>query len=371
MLRRMLPRITNVKNLLSRRPKGPLLGRIFTAAAMLLVGGGAFLLGRNIGVPSVGAQQPRFVDVNATKPNTAHLYSEEYNGRVVAYIYNNEPITRADFAEFLIARHGAERLDFFVNRMIVERACKQAGVYVTDAEVEDQFRRDIQAMGPHMTAEKFQSQILSRYKKTNFEWKEDVIRPKIMMTKLVGPKVIVTEDDLRKGFEARFGAKVQCRMIVFENKNMAIKAWQKIREAGPGNQETAFRTEAKQQYLPNMAATAGEVPPIHKHFGDPRIERVAFAMQPGEISEVIEMQDQTAVVLFCERHLFADPLRSMEKERIPLTEEIRVLKMGTEIGQYVTKLREEARPRPLLGRQPGIDQISYDSEKELDLKNRK
>ena len=222
-----------------------------------------------------------------------------------------------------------------------------------------------------MTAEQFQSQILSRYKKTNFEWKEDVIRPKIMMTKLVGPKVIVTEDDLRKGFEARYGAKVQCRMIVFEKqgKNMAIKAWQKIREAGPGNQEVAFRTEAKQQFLPNMAATAGEVPPIHKHFGDPRIERVAFSMKPGDVSEVIEMPDQTTVILFCERHLFADVSRSLEKERIPLTEEIRVLKMGSEIGLYVNKLREEARPRLLLIRQPGIDQVNRDAEKELQLIN--
>src|SRR5262245_23828600 len=44
----------------------------------------------------------------------------DYSRRVVAYIFGNRPITREELGEYLIERVGAERLEFLVNRRIIE-----------------------------------------------------------------------------------------------------------------------------------------------------------------------------------------------------------------------------------------------------------
>jgi len=322
-----------------------------TAPALTLMAVGlAFWAGRLMSLNQISAQAPVVPNVPAT-PNS----NDDYSRRVVAYIYDNMPISRVDLGEFLIARFGAERLEFLVNRKIVELDCQAKGVMVTDAEVQAQFRDDLQKFGPHMNIKEFENQVLKRFNKTVYEWKEDVIRPKIAMAKLVRPTIQVTQEDLIKGFEGRYGPKVQARMIVCQDKEGAFKLWNKISKAD--NVEQAFRTEAKQQYLPNLAASGGEVPPIHKHFGDSRIEREAFALKPGEMSSIIEMPDKTAIMMFCDRHIPADATVSFDAKKLEMQKEIFDLKLSSRIPEYFAELRKKANPRLLLSRELRQDQL--------------
>src|SRR5471032_481584 len=93
--------------------------------------------------------------------------------------------------------------------------CQAKNVYVTDAEVDMQFREELKGFGPNMTAQDFTNQVLKRFNKSLFEWKEDVIRPKLLLARLCQPMVEVTQQDLLNAIEARYGPKVQCRMIAF------------------------------------------------------------------------------------------------------------------------------------------------------------
>jgi hypothetical protein len=335
---------------------GNLLRKSLVPLSLLLMSGVAFFLGRSIGVNGAGAQQPQ--PPQSFQAKTGDGYTEDEKARVVAYIYDREPIYRVELAEHLIARFGAERLEFLVNRIIVERACKARNIFVTDAEVEAQFRADMMAIGPHMTAATFQKEILSRYNKSLIEWKEDVLRPKLMLSKLCRPMVTVTEEDLRHGFEGRYGPKVQCRMISCKDMNTALKIWNKISHAS--NVEQAFLEEAKQQYINELAATAGHIPPIHKHFGDARVEKEAFNLKPGQLSQLMELTEGQTIMLFCERHIPAESLRRFEDERFALEKEILEMKLSQTMADVVKKLRQEARPRLLLAR-PGPDQIRMDA----------
>ena len=48
-------------------------------------------------------------------------------------------------------------------------------------------------------------------------------------------------------------------------------------------------------------ALRGEMPPIAKHCGQPQLEKEAFALQPGELSGVIQLVgSDKCVILFCE-----------------------------------------------------------------------
>src|SRR5687768_6887277 len=49
----------------------------------------------------------------------------DYARRVVAFIHGNIPISREELGEYLIARFGAERLEFLVNRRIIELECQK------------------------------------------------------------------------------------------------------------------------------------------------------------------------------------------------------------------------------------------------------
>ncbi len=84
---------------------------------------------------------------------------------------------------------------------------------MTPAEVEASFAQDLASMGGGVTEKIFVDNILKQYKKTLFEWKEDVVRPKLLMTKLVRDRVKVTEEEIQAGYEAYYGEKIDCKVI--------------------------------------------------------------------------------------------------------------------------------------------------------------
>jgi hypothetical protein len=274
---------------------------------------------------------------------------------LVASIYNGIPITREDLGEYLIARFGAERVDFLVNRRIMERVCQARGIQVTDAEVEAQLVEDLRGMRI-TTLDSFVKTVLKRFGKTLYEYKEDVIRPKLAMAKLVRPTIVVTEKDLQEGFEARFGEKVHCRMIVLP-KEMSVRdrmaLWEKVSKS-----DADFDKAAREQFIQALAYKGGDAPPIHKHFGDPNIERYAFNLRPGEVSQLFEMQgDGTGVILKCVERVPAEATRRLEDERMALHREITEMKVAQEIPRVFQKLKEEADVKVYLRHDSGTEEM--------------
>ncbi|MGE3809194.1 MAG: hypothetical protein AB7K24_31405, partial [Gemmataceae bacterium] len=188
-------------------------------AAGLVISGG--LSPYAVADPKEPAEKPQATE----SPNSPSDYAQ----RAVAYIYGTQVITRADLGEYLIARFGAERLEFFVNKLIIERECKDAGISVSMAEVEAALQQDLKDLGG-LTLKDFESKVLSQYKKTLFEWKEDVIRSRLMMSKLCRNRVKATAEDLKAAFDAHYGPRVEGRIILIPNDQdkMAMKIWERV-----------------------------------------------------------------------------------------------------------------------------------------------
>src|SRR5262249_7487889 len=146
-------------------------------------------------------------------PPVAAEPPSDYARRVVAYIHGNIPITREELGEYLIARVGADKLDLLINKRIIDHACQQKGIQVDDAEVEAALAEDVK--GLNVNRAEFVNKLLKHYNKTLYEWKEDVIRPRLLLTKLCRDRVFVTNDDLLQAFEAYYGEKVDCKMIMW------------------------------------------------------------------------------------------------------------------------------------------------------------
>jgi len=121
--------------------------------------------------------------------------SSDYAQRVVAYIYGNVAVTREELGEYLIARFGPDKLELLVNKKIIEHACRQKGVEVTPAELELALETDCAKLG--VTKDVFLNQVLRERKVTLYEWKEDVLKPQILLSKLCQDRVQATEDEIR------------------------------------------------------------------------------------------------------------------------------------------------------------------------------
>lgn len=319
-----------------------------------------FWLGQGAPLPGAFAQQPA-PPVAPANPAEANDYSQ----RVVAYIYGTVPITRQELGEYLIARYGADRLELLVNKKIIETACARQGITVSAAEIDQALQEDCKSIGVDKAG--FVKNVLKRYGKTLLEWKEDVLKPRLLMLKLCLPQVKVTEDDLRKEFESRYGMKVQCRFILYPHNGSNLHAveevWKRAHEKGL----ESFEREARSQPNPTLASQAGRIQPIARYAaGDDTIEKVAFSLKPGEQSQIIDTK-QGYVILFCESQVPAVKGKTFEVERAALQREVVQKKAELMIPQLFKQMHAQADPKLLIKRQTEEALLS-DVRKELGMK---
>ena len=177
--------------------------------------------------------------------------------RVVAYIYGSVPVTREELGEFLIARGGAEKLELLVNKRIIEIEAARRNITITATEIEAGLNDDLKGLG--INKADFIKHVLPRYGKTLYEWTEDVIKPRLMLNKMCRDRVKVTDDDLRKAFENRYGEKRQAKVICWnkQDQKAALKQWEEARKS-----EVDFDRIARTQADPNLASSCGLVAPV-------------------------------------------------------------------------------------------------------------
>jgi hypothetical protein len=286
--------------------------------------------------------------------------SEEYARRVVAYIFGNVPITREMLGEYLIARFGADNLELLVNKLIIEEVCKAQNITVTPPEIEAELAESVAGLG--VSQNEFVERLLRIYKTTLPRWKEDAIRPKLMLSKLVQNKVTCTEEDLTKAYEAFYGEKVEGRIILWppDEQQLARKAYPQIRDSEP-----AFADAAKKQASQMLASKGGKVDLVGRFTtGNKELEDAIFALQPGEITTVQQVPEGW-VVFKCDGRIPAKTSVNPQAVREQLIKEVIAKKTKMEIQKAFVAMREQARPQILLeGAKKQID-IAGDTQKLL------
>ncbi len=332
-------------------------GNVTRAAALGMVGSAAlgFWLGRG------GPQQAAFAEPPTTPAAPAATPPSDYSQRVVAYINGNTPITREDLGEYLIARQGVDKLELLVNKKIIEVAAQKAGIEVTAAEIDAAIDRDLGVMGNVKRGE-FIARILKQYGKTLYEWKEDVIRPRLMLEKMVKAQIKVTDDDLQKAFQAQYGPKVECRIIIWPKgeEKIALNAYDKIRAS-----EEGFNEAACKQAIGHLAAVGGRIQPIARHAGvHPEVEQQAFTLKPGDLSRLITTPEGT-VCIKVDRPVPADEKTKFDDVRKDLEKHCFDAKVTKEIPEIMKRLRDEAKPVFILRRPQTQQELEREVQAEL------
>jgi hypothetical protein len=322
---------------------GLALGVVVLAMGTLTVG-----LGHPLDVPRAAARPPQTPKEkpqdNVVQAGFTPAVTSNY-AQPVAYIFDTVPVTREELGEYLIKRRGAERLNNLVNQKIIEHFAREKGVEVTAAEIEADFAETIRGLAPSITVKEFESKILKPRNLTLYEWKEDVIRPKLLLSKMCKDRVHVSEEDMNQAFQAYYGEKVDCKIIMWrkEEQHIAMGVYPKIRAS-----DEEFDRVARTQASPSLAAQAGHIQPIGRHTsGNELLEKAIFGLQPGELTEVLDTPEGY-VVAKCIKRIPPETSKRLEDERDKLSAEIfrRRLEM-VEIPKMFNELRELAHVKML------------------------
>jgi parvulin-like peptidyl-prolyl isomerase len=283
---------------------------------------------------------------------------------VLAVCYGTLPVTRDDLGEFLIARGGYEKLDLLVNRKIIDAEAARANVTVTPEEVEAAFAADLKGLG--VTKDDFVKVVLPKYGKSLHEWTEDAIRPRLALGKMCRAGVAVTDDDLQKAFENKYGEKRQAKVILW-GKGEVRQAQKQWDEARKGDDE--FDRVAKAQKDVTLAAAAGLTAPVGRHVDaeNTSLERILFTLKVGEVSQLFETPAGIMCVK-CAAVLPPQQDKTLAQVKPDLEREVFERKLAKAVPEFFTKLREAARPELLLKGPPterenreGVDQLIRDA----------
>jgi RNA polymerase sigma factor (sigma-70 family) len=256
--------------------------------------------------------------------------------RVVALIFDDIPITREELGEYLVARYGAEKLPQLVNRRIIEHVCAQKGIGVTEREIEAALEEELAQL--KVSRADFQSQVLKAYGKSLHEWREDVLRPKLLMGKLCRRVMTASEAELRAMFEHLYGKKARCKWLAWrKEEGHAARRWY---------EENRQRPEA-------FEAKGLEVAVIGRPIGDEMspLAEEAFKLKPGEVSPLRTTKDSTFFIIQCLGFVPAVEGKTFDEERPRLLKEVLDRKIAAEMPRLFKEYRDAARPKILLRRE--------------------
>ena len=282
--------------------------------------------------------------------------------RVVGFIYGNVPITREELGEFLIARGGHEKLELLANKKIIEMEAARRNITVTPVEIRAGLEEDLRGLG--ISLRDFERVVLPRYHKTLYEWVEDVIKPRLLLTKMCKDRVNITDEDLKKEFENRHGERREAKIICWNRSDLKVAqaGWDNARKG-----DAEFDAEAKKQPDPNLAAACGRIKPVGPHCegDDATVVKALYSMKVGEISGLLEVP---AGIMCVKCTAIVPPEAGKvfdEKMKSTLRTELAAKKMEREIPKLFQELKSAAQPNLLLKGPPsdaefreGVNQIT-------------
>lgn len=260
-----------------------------------------------------------------------------------AAVINGHQITLGQLAEQCIDRHGIEVLEGTINRTLIQQACRKRSITVTEADLQEEIARaaliyvdprpdgsaDVESWLKRVVEEKGISVDVYRH---------DEVWPSVALKKLVGSTVRVTEEDLRRGYEANYGPRVRCRAIVLGDLRRAQRVWQMAQ----GRPTVEYFGQLAEEYSvePGSSALSGVVPPIKKHGGQPKLEEAAFSLKPGQLSGVIQV-GQRYVILFCES--YTEPTKvDFASVRKHIYDDVHEKKLRVAMAKYFQQLQDMA-----------------------------
>jgi hypothetical protein len=225
---------------------------------------------------------------------------------------NGEHITRAQLADECVARKGVEILETLIARKLIDQALRARKLEVTATEVDQEIDNVAQRVAG-IGREAWLRTLDKERGISPVQYARDIIYPALALRKLASPMVQVTPDDLKKSFEAQYGDKLRCRMIMVDKLQAAKEIWEALRKNPGGFEKTAMERsmDSGSRSLGGLLAE-----PISRHAypqnvsdaafqqlvdGDPTDRDPSHKPKDGDFTGPIQVAEATWVLLRRER----------------------------------------------------------------------
>jgi parvulin-like peptidyl-prolyl isomerase len=260
---------------------------------------------------------------------------------VVAEV-NGDKIMKTDLAGECLRLHGMEELKDLVKKFLIQLECSRQNITITQQEINNEVERMAKAF-------KFSTQdwldLLEKERGMTPEmYMEDIIRPILAIGKLAGSRMNITEEEIQREMNARYGAAVQVRQIVLGSRKDAEKVWSEL-NANP----ESFPSVAKNRSLdPASQPYGGLIHPIRRGTVKLEVERVVFELKPGEISPIVEWPEGQFLIFRCEQYLQPQNV-DREKVQEQLITKIRDMKTRSAAEDVFRELQKHAQIEIIFG----------------------
>jgi parvulin-like peptidyl-prolyl isomerase len=256
---------------------------------------------------------------NGAQQASAQLPKREGPQHDVMAVVNGQDIRRDALASACVDRFGEQVLEGLVNKRLIQHYCQNRGITVTEQEIDAEINR--MAARFKIGREQWLDMLQRERGINEQQYKRDILWPTLALRKVAANELVVAPEELQKAYEAKYGPAVKCRLIVVGNRELA----QQLHRQLAARPDDFARLAMQHSVDVNSASIGGLIQPIRHHVGDPAIERAVFALQPGQLSSIIPVGEQFAI-LRCESH---EPARNMpiENVREELTELIKEEKL--------------------------------------------
>lgn len=303
------------------------------AGSALLVLSVAMVCRQFVGTPVADAQT-RTAKQSQVQPASATLPKHQPPQHDVMALVNGQDINRRHLEQACVERHGEAVLESLVNKHLIMHHCQKRGITITNQDIEDEVNRMAQRF--KLGREQWFELLKNQRGVSETEYKRDILWPTIALRRLAETELTVSEEELMQEYESQYGPSVRVRIILLANRERADQVHQILMQ----NPDEFARIAMNESIDVNSASIGGLIQPIRMHVGDPGLEEAAFKLQPGQISQVIPVVNQFAI-LKCEGR---NPARPVEMAAVQeeLSDRIREAKLRDVASDTFAALQQSA-----------------------------
>ena len=269
-------------------------------------------------------------------------------------LVNKEIVTRAQLADECVARYGKEILDTLIARRLIEQELRAKKMEVTAQEIDREID-EVAWKTAQVTREVWLRNLDKERGISPAQYARDIIYPAIALKKLAKGRVQVTEKDIKESFEANYGPRLRCRLIMCNSIHKANEIWEELRK-NPGG----FEKMAKDRSLDSSTrASGGMLPePLSRHAyprtvsdaafaqlvdGDTADKNLAHKPKDGDITGPIQVEENAWIIMKREEVL---PARSASLSdphvRDVLTSQMQDVKLNEAVAVVFNELMAAA-----------------------------
>lgn len=247
-------------------------------------------------------------------------------------IVNGQAISRKLLVDACVLRFGEEVLESMVNKQLIDNHCKNRGIQITAEDVDAEIDR--MAKRFKLGRQQWLDLLQSERGITPEQYAREIIWPTVALRKLASSELTVTKEELQRAYQTEFGPAVRARLIVVDDPQLA----QQIHAQAQANPDEFPRLAMDHSKDINSASIGGLIQPIRPHVGDPAIEKEVFRLKPGQVSSIVRVGNQYAI-LKCDGHVPARnvPLAQVQDELVTSIKEEKLREKANDLFGQLQK----------------------------------